>query len=208
MLPFSFRQPFVLFAGLLVACSADRSPSEGAASASETVTAAPERVWPSDALRLVVESSGANPSFTLSPGVACRDGAEKYTLVLALPEFGVETTTLSWEKCVAAPNSTVRLETGARTIGPAERAAIDDAMKNVAISGGAAAGQGQCASLGQYGYGQTPGIFSHPLRTLLVTSASLGQTTYEDDTFACTGGPPFVHDIDAAFGILRELAGQ
>lgn len=118
----------LLAAAAVLACNkptstASPEPAPVAAtptSAEPATVDAPPHVWPTDATRLEVSTTG-DPTATPASGSTCHTGSARHTLDVA-------TRQLSWETCDHRIKQPQRLETGARALTDAELAEVIAAL--------------------------------------------------------------------------------
>jgi hypothetical protein len=136
-------------------------------------------IWPATATKLVAQGSGG---FMAPPpaGSTC-EYSQKYSLERA-------TGVLSWEECEGPGGKPLHMNTGSKTLTPAEVEAVNQAMNQVTV-----AADPQCGA-------------DKPYLQLKVTSPA-GEKTYVDSFYQCNGGTvTYIDGIDGVFGALRDAA--
>jgi hypothetical protein len=139
-------------------------------------------VWPADATTLVAESTGGF-SPRLPAGSTCRVGTAKFS-------FDIATKSLNWEVCeVIDWNTAFKPRSGTTKLSAATLALVNNAMNQVTPSKATTCG------------------YDLPMRSITVTSASLGAKTYEDSFYACRGDADYVDNIGGVFAAFYTAIG-
>jgi predicted secreted protein len=137
-------------------------------------------VWPADAKTLVAEATGgySPPS---PAGSTCRVGAVKFSLDIA-------SSTLNWEVCEVIDWETAfKPRSGTTKLSAAALALVNDAMNEVTPSTATTCG------------------YDLPMRSITVTSASLGSKKYKDSFYVCKGDGDYVDNIDGVFAAFYSV---
>jgi TPR repeat protein len=152
---------------------------EPAAAAPATPTAPPS-IWPADATRLEVSTTG-DPTAPSARGSTCKAGAARHTLDVATRQLG-------WEACDHRVMQPQQLATGARTLTDAELAEV-------------------FAALDALGRADAPACPADAAQLRLVVTTPAGARTYDDAQSACPADGVDAHltGVPSVLDLLHRL---
>lgn len=184
------RPRLALLAAAAAALACDKPPStttpepapvaDAPAAAAPATPAAPPPIWPADATRLEVSTTGS-PTTPSSKGSTCRAGAARHTLDVATRQLG-------WETCDHRLEQPQQLATGARTLTDAELAEV-------------------FAALDALGRADAPACPADAAQLRLVVTTPAGARTYDDAQSTCPADGVDAHltGVPSVLDLLHRL---